>query len=393
MTRKSLSNVGGEVTTRGDAEHAAALADALLAPERGDVDADALTHGFHSYPGRMHPAIARHVIATYSSRDDVVVDPFAGGGTVVLEAMVAGRRPVGVDLNPLAVKLADVRCARRDARARKRFVETLEAVAVRSEERVRARVDSRAPLSREEAAWYEVHVLKELAGLREEILSVDDRDDKRALLLVFSAILVKFSKQRADTSSREVEKRLRKGLVTEFFVRKGRELAEGWAEVARAAPKRVFAPKLYEGDARELPRILPKRVRADLVLTSPPYGGTYDYVAHHARRFAWLGIDASALEALEVGARRRMNAEERARAWDREVLDVLRAMAAARRSEETPIIVLMGDAQIGRRRVAADEQLARLARDARLDLVASASQVRDDFRGGEARREHLLLLG
>jgi hypothetical protein len=341
----------------------------------------------------MHPAIARRIVAAYSEGREVVLDPFAGGGTVVLEAMLAGRRAAGVDLNPLAVKLADVRCSRRDARARKRFLVALEGVAVRSEERVRARVDSRAPLTREEAAWYEVHVLKELAGLREEILGVLDREDKRALLLVFSAIVVKFSKQLADTSEREVKKRIRKGLVTEFFLRKGKELVERWAELDRALPKDAFRPKLIEGDARELESILPKRVRADLVLTSPPYGGTYDYVAHHARRFAWLGIDASAFERGEIGARRRMNAEERARAWDHEMLTVLRSIAAVRRSTEAPIILLVGDAQIGRRRVPADEQLAHLAPRAELELVASASQTREDFRGGEPRREHLLLLG
>ena len=77
------------------------------------------------------------------------------------------------------------------------------------------------------------------------------------------------------------KKRIRKGLSTELFLRKAQELSERWAalnEVAEGPP-----PLLFEGDARSLPRILGSK-RMDLILTSPPYGGTYDYAAHHARR-------------------------------------------------------------------------------------------------------------
>src|SRR6185369_13529167 len=71
--------------------------------------ARALTHGFHSYAGRMHPSIARGAIGAFSKAGDLVVDPFCGSGTVLVEAMAAGRRAVGVDASPLGIAIAQAR--------------------------------------------------------------------------------------------------------------------------------------------------------------------------------------------------------------------------------------------------------------------------------------------
>jgi len=61
-----------------------------------------LTHTFYRYPARFSPVFAREAIDAFSRPGDVVLDPFMGGGTTVVEAMVAGRRAVGADLNSLA---------------------------------------------------------------------------------------------------------------------------------------------------------------------------------------------------------------------------------------------------------------------------------------------------
>jgi hypothetical protein len=60
------------------------------------------THGFYRYPARFSPQLARAFIHQYTQPGDVVLDPFMGGGTTVVEAIAAGRRVIGLDLNPLA---------------------------------------------------------------------------------------------------------------------------------------------------------------------------------------------------------------------------------------------------------------------------------------------------
>jgi 16S rRNA G966 N2-methylase RsmD len=340
----------------------------------------------------MHPDVARIVLAQCAA-GSTVLDPFCGSGTVLIEALAAGCAPTGVDLNPLALRLADVCTSVRGAPERERFARVVDAITEASLERVRARTKVRAPLPPHERAFYEPHVLLELAGLFEEIQRADKPRDRLALEMIFSSLLVKFSKQASDTSERMVDKRLRKGLVSEFFARKGRELVQRWAALAEAVPRPPPPVRLRQGDARKLPAVLGQRARFDLVLSSPPYGGTYDYVVHHARRYRWLGIDPSQFERREVGARRHLSQGEGAEArWERELLACLRAIAAVTNRRRGRIVLLMGDAELGRRRVDAAEQLVRLSPRANLRLRASVAQRRSDPRGARARLEHLVML-
>lgn len=387
--RRSLSNVGGEVETRGDPALAQVLERALKATTR---DHDHLTQGFHAYPARIHPAVPAIVLDALADRRTRVLDPFCGGGTVLIEARVRGMRAAGVDLNPLALRVAEVRLDRRNRAARDRFRGLLMAIGERSEERVRARVPSRAPLSKEERDYYDPHVLLELAGLREEILQVGHVGDRRALEVLLSSIVVKVSRQRADTSGRRADqKRIRKGLSTEFFVRKGKELLERWQALDEACPPRAPRPLLIEGDATELSRLLGDRSRPDMIVSSPPYGGTYDYLEHHRRRYSWLGLDPSRLARGEIGARRNLRGADAAERWEHEVMAALRAMSLVL-ERGALVVLLVGDAQVGGRRVSAGAQLARLGRRARLEIRASASQPREDPMGGRPRREHLVVL-
>ena len=388
--RTSLAQRGGEITTHGEPDACRALADALAASESDEIQD--LTHGFHTYPARMHPLIARALIASFAEPGDVVLDPFCGSGPVLVEAMVAGCRPQGVDLNPLALRISEVHCALRGTAARQRFLSHLEQVAEASEARVRGRERAHIPLDREQGKLYQPHVLFELSGLWEEIAALPHEEDRRALTIVFSSLLVKFSRKRSDTSADTVDKRIRKGLPTEFFVRKGQELALRWEALLEAAPRDAFASRLELGDARELPHLLGAQFSADLIVTSPPYGGTYDYAEQHALRLAWFGFDSEPLERGEIGARRSLSRAARGpERWNEQLLAALRAMRSVL-APQGRVLLWLGDAEVSGQRVAADEQIGALAPHAALELIACAAQPRADARGVRARHERLLLL-
>jgi hypothetical protein len=62
-----------------------------------------LTHGFYRYPATTSPDLVRELLLAHSDPDDVVLDPFMGGGTTVVESLAYGRRAIGGDLNSLGV--------------------------------------------------------------------------------------------------------------------------------------------------------------------------------------------------------------------------------------------------------------------------------------------------
>jgi DNA modification methylase len=68
-----------------------------------------LTHNFYRYPARFAPGFASAAIRCLSQPSDLVLDPYMGGGTTVVESMAAGRSVVGNDLNSLAAFIARVK--------------------------------------------------------------------------------------------------------------------------------------------------------------------------------------------------------------------------------------------------------------------------------------------
>jgi len=67
------------------------------------------THEFYRYPARFPADLARAVIEATTSRCDVVLDPFVGGGTTLVESRLTGRIGIGADLNQLATFVSRVK--------------------------------------------------------------------------------------------------------------------------------------------------------------------------------------------------------------------------------------------------------------------------------------------
>lgn len=58
------------------------------------------------YRGNWSPYIPRNLILRYSKEDDIVLDPFLGSGTTLIETKLLKRHGIGVDINPDAIKLS-----------------------------------------------------------------------------------------------------------------------------------------------------------------------------------------------------------------------------------------------------------------------------------------------
>lgn len=68
-----------------------------------------LTHKFYRYPARFSPVFAASAIREFSQPGDLVLDPYMGGGTTIVESLALGREAVGSDLNSLSVFIARVK--------------------------------------------------------------------------------------------------------------------------------------------------------------------------------------------------------------------------------------------------------------------------------------------
>jgi len=391
--RRAFSTLGGPVDLGGEGPAARTLGKLL------DVDAAlarALTHGFHSYAGRMHPTIARGGVAAFSAVGELVVDPFCGSGTVLVEAMVAGRRAVGVDASPLGIAIARARTTLLGASGRARLEAEAKAIATEAGERARKRRRPELPAwSRDELRRFHPHVLFELLGLRALVLATPDDDVGHALRLCLSSLLVKFMKAGPEAPRDGEAKRIARGVPSRMLADRAAELARGLAAVEARMPAGTETPRVLLGDARKLDAVTTGT--ATLVLSSPPYAGTYDYAALHDVRFTWLELPRGRFRDAQLGAREgafgvdARGWRDAQRRWIGEIARVLRPGGHA--------LLVVGDGIVDGQVEDAPEGVARAASPLGLEPVARASQGRPihDARVravfvDRPRREHLLLL-
>ena len=72
-------------------------------------DTSYITHGFYTYPAKFIPQLAERLIKENSVEQDIVIDPFMGSGTTLVEALVNNRIGIGTDINEIAYLLSKVK--------------------------------------------------------------------------------------------------------------------------------------------------------------------------------------------------------------------------------------------------------------------------------------------
>ena len=61
----------------------------------------------HKYWARKPHNVVSQYIQHYSTKDQVVLDPFGGSGVTAIEAIKAGRKAISIDLNPMSAFLIE----------------------------------------------------------------------------------------------------------------------------------------------------------------------------------------------------------------------------------------------------------------------------------------------
>jgi hypothetical protein len=68
-------------------------------------------HSMCSYLGAFPAPLANYFIQYFSNEGDIVMDPFSGRGTTLLESRILNRKPIATDLNPIAIALTEAKNA------------------------------------------------------------------------------------------------------------------------------------------------------------------------------------------------------------------------------------------------------------------------------------------
>ena len=68
------------------------------------------THGFHRYVGRFPSHLIRSLINAFGANEnDVILDPFSGSGTTLVESRMLGIPAIGIEISPLSAMISRVK--------------------------------------------------------------------------------------------------------------------------------------------------------------------------------------------------------------------------------------------------------------------------------------------
>jgi len=230
------------------------------------------THTLYRYPARFSPCFARAAIEAFSGPGDLVLDPFMGGGTAIVEALLAGRIAIGNDLNSLAVFLA---------RAKTSPLAKLDELSLRSwlDEVVPRLLFNTAPPRHAPAPCPHrtrnmgiprARALKKIMHLALSSIpllpSVRARNFARAILLNSGQWALNGRRHPVTAS-----------MFREHLISAGKQMLTAINDFSSLIPRDSATPTLIQGDASRLPlaRVFSSGVRADLIVTSPPYPGIH----------------------------------------------------------------------------------------------------------------------
>ena len=262
-------------------------------------------HRMMSRVGGFLPALVRYLIGAYSRPGDVVLDPFCGKGTALLEAALAGRRAVGGDISPDAVA-----CARA-----KSYPVTTSEVANYVQDLPPLPSEFRCDVPESVSLFFRRDTLRHLIAVRERLLADirGETDGQTATFLcgVLLGLLHGHSANSLSLPCNQVfamsPRYVRKYVREHHLRRPKRNVTQCLLD--RALEFLPFPRPMSRVDVVEAPANLCHeymkgfRLKADLVITSPPYLNRQTYIKDAWLRLWFLGRDPHgvATQSLETG--------------------------------------------------------------------------------------------
>ena len=241
------------------------------------------THGIHTYVAAMIPQVAQRLIDQYAPPGETVLDPFCGGGSVLVEAVSSGRPAIGRDINELAVLIS---------RAKTTHLDESLANGIADEILSGMESPSEVPEFDDNARfWFKAEHLVPLYALHQSITERGVPIDS-ALLPFFLTVFSATVRDVSLTYRNEIRLRRMSPVEIDNFnvdpVQRFRERVERASHAAASLPKEPDTD-IASGTVTALPL---REDEVSTIVCSPPYGDERNGVSYSQfskNMLRWLG--------------------------------------------------------------------------------------------------------
>lgn len=248
------------------------------------------THNIHKYPSKFIPQIPRWGIEKYlfGQKHRIVLDPFCGSGTTLLEGILTGHHVFGIDIDPLARLITKVKITPiEEGKLTEICDEVIKKVKSRKNGIFR-------PKLRTLTHWFNEKAIRDLSVIRDVIEEYkDDQDIYDFLIVTFSSIIRKVSNADDQSQKTYVSHTNPKQpvAVKPYFFKRLKNHEDRNIQLAKAKPEGTKCYIFEDADARYVDKAWNEMFndKIDLAITSPPYIKAVDYIYTQMAEYFWIG--------------------------------------------------------------------------------------------------------
>ena len=237
-------------------------------------------HGLHEYKGRFNPQTPRSLILANFNKGSVVMDPFMGSGTTLIEARDLGYKAFGVELNPFAFLLA---------KAKKIYGEMPSFGKIIWKPNLMNRPFYDKETKNYLIKWFPSDQFRQLEYIQNHLLQLNT-NQRVIAQVVLSNLLRDHSLQ--DPRDLRIRRRavVPKGAgLLESFKSKFEELSQKHSEwIKEFGLKKSPEVRLFNFDSRDLSSI--QKIKINGTVSSPPYATALPYVDTYRLSMIALGL-------------------------------------------------------------------------------------------------------
>ncbi len=234
-------------------------------------------HSISSYVGRIKPSFAHWLIKSVSNKGDLIYDPFCGIGTVTLEASIMGRKSIGNDLNPYAYSITK---SKLDNRGLQNELDYLDGIDLKKSSNTNLDV-----VESWVKEYYHPDTLKEILYLVKKF----KKDNRDFLLGCLLGISHGHRPQHLSIRTGYIIPYIPKPKPEVIYKNSIEKMIQKVNRMYKNQPFFDFIPEVFNEDSRDTSFIKSKSI--DVIISSPPYYDTLDYVSSNKLRLYLYGVN------------------------------------------------------------------------------------------------------
>jgi DNA modification methylase len=246
------------------------------------------SHQFFRYYGKFPSILGREVIRRWTASGTRVLDCYAGSGTTLVEAQIAGLPSFGIDINPLAVLACEVKTRYYDPAAlRDAFELTIR--------RAEAMATGWFPTQTSESKlkkWFTAAAVTDLGRLRAAVETIDPGNDRDFLTVALLGVVRRCSNAFDGEVRPHINraKKPRPPLVA--FRSKFEDMLAGLTELDKMRAPQTPSRSVIGDNRDPSAYAVLGSDPVGLVVAHPPYLNSFNYLSVFSLEFMWAaGLD------------------------------------------------------------------------------------------------------